>query len=211
MLYLIQLFLVLASVSSGAWGFTTSSRSSSLFSSTSIARPFPSNDRSAITRLFQSPDDESPSEDNTEDADDEEEPPIIATSTVKIDDGGSDLTDRFKYKVNALMGVFDPADAEADKEGAGNILNALLKFPVKYSFNVVGKTRGDEQLQDEFVQQVKAIVAQETGGEDGLVVQVTPRGKSFTKVIVEAEVDSAPIIQTVYQQLGALEMSVMQF
>lgn len=25
--------------------------------------------------------------------------PIIAQSTVKIDDGGSDLTDRFKYKV----------------------------------------------------------------------------------------------------------------
>ena len=30
---------------------------------------------------------------------DDEEEPVIAKSIVKIDDGGSDLTDRFKYKV----------------------------------------------------------------------------------------------------------------
>ena len=48
-----------------------------------------------------------------EDAGGEEEP--IIKSTVKIDDHGSDLTNRFKYKVNALMGVFDPANGVDDE------------------------------------------------------------------------------------------------
>lgn len=42
---------------------------------------------------------------------------------VKIDDGGSNLTDRFKYKVNALMGVFDPQGGADDERQDGNILN----------------------------------------------------------------------------------------
>ena len=35
---------------------------------------------------------------NSETAEDE----VIAQAVVKVDDGGSDLTDRFKYKVNAV-------------------------------------------------------------------------------------------------------------
>ena len=51
----------------------------------------------------------------------EEEP--IAKAVIKMDDGGSDLTNRFKYKVNALMGVFDPKDGVDDERQDGNILN----------------------------------------------------------------------------------------
>ena len=35
--------------------------------------------------------------------DDSADIPIIAQSTVKIDDGGSDLTDRFKYKASIVI------------------------------------------------------------------------------------------------------------
>jgi putative lipoic acid-binding regulatory protein len=137
----------------------------------------------------------------------------IMTTTVRMDDGGSNLTDRFKYKVNALMGVFDPADVEANNErGSGNILNALLDFPVNYSFNVVGKTRGDKTLEEEFIQQVKAIVLKGSGDdEENVLCQIIPRGKSFTKVTVEVQVDSAIIISSIYEQLEELEISVMQF
>jgi hypothetical protein len=55
-----------------------------------------------------------------EDSDDSE--PIFET-TVRIDDGGSNLTDRFKYKVNALMGTFDPQTDNDDERQDGNILN----------------------------------------------------------------------------------------
>jgi hypothetical protein len=40
------------------------------------------------------------------DDDDIDDMPIIAQSTVKIDDGGSDLTNRFKYKVRNIRFEF---------------------------------------------------------------------------------------------------------
>ena len=71
-----------------------------------------------------------------EDAGGEEEP--IVKSTVKIDDHGSDLTNRFKYKVNALMGVFDPANGVDDERQEGNILNGkAAKTASDYSTNSV--------------------------------------------------------------------------
>ena len=73
----------------------------------------------------------------------DDEGPIFSEATVKIDDGGSDLNDRFKYKVNALMGTYDPQNTEIDNESHnGNILNAMLNFPTDYTFNIVGKTSG---------------------------------------------------------------------
>ena len=42
-------------------------------------------------------------EGNAEEEEDLENMPIIAESTVKIDDHGSDLTDRFKYKVIPMI------------------------------------------------------------------------------------------------------------
>ena len=44
-------------------------------------------------------------------------------SVIRIDDHGSNLTDRFKYKVNALMGTFDPRSGVDDERQEGNILN----------------------------------------------------------------------------------------
>lgn len=71
------------------------------------------------------------SEDKSENP--KEEP--IVEATVKIDDGGSNLTDRFKYKVNALMGVFDPQDGVDDERQDGNILNGELEYYRPFIFN----------------------------------------------------------------------------
>jgi putative lipoic acid-binding regulatory protein len=134
-----------------------------------------------------------------------------AGSVVRIDDGGSNLTDRFKYKVNALMGTFDPP-AELDNENeTGHILNAMLQFPVTYSFNVVGRTSGDEAKKDVFVEQVKAAVTSISGPDQDMALRITPRGKSFTKVVIQAHVESAAMITSIYKELEQLEMSVMQF
>ena len=51
----------------------------------------------------------------------EEEPAV--ESVIRVNDHGSDLTDRFKYKVNALMGNFDPQTGVDDERQDGNILN----------------------------------------------------------------------------------------
>jgi putative lipoic acid-binding regulatory protein len=146
---------------------------------------------------------------------------VIQKGVVRIDDdganlrmidNGNDLTNRFTYKVNALMGVFDPKDGEMDNENeTGNILNAMLQFPVTYSFNVVGRTSGDEVKKDVFVEQVKAAVTSISGPDQDLNLIITPRGKSFTKVSVQANVESAAMIANIYKEFEQLEMSVMQF
>jgi hypothetical protein len=68
----------------------------------------------------------SESDESGQDNQEGEEEPIVQ-ATVKIDDGGSNLTNRFKYKVNALMGVFDPQDGDDDERQEGNILNGEPK------------------------------------------------------------------------------------
>jgi hypothetical protein len=68
----------------------------------------------------------SESDESGQDNQEGEEEPIVQ-ATVKIDDGGSNLTNRFKYKVNALMGVFDPQDGDDDERQEGNILNGETK------------------------------------------------------------------------------------
>ena len=143
--------------------------------------------------------------------------PILDTSKVRIDRSGSssvdDLSNRFKYKVQALMGAFDPADATVDNENHnGNILNAMLLFPVPYTFNAVGKTQGDQENMKTFVSQVESIVLQETGElQDRISTQITPRGSKFTKIAVSVEVQSGDMIAAIYAALEQLEMSVMQF
>lgn len=144
---------------------------------------------------------------------------ITETETVRIDDegavfrvndGGSDLTDRFKHKVHALMGTYDPPVDQDNENETGHIFNAMLEFPVTYSFNVVGRTSGDEGKKDVFVEQVKAAVTAISGPDD-MTLRITPRGKSFTKVVIEAKVESAVMITNIYKELEQLEMSVMQF
>lgn len=131
--------------------------------------------------------------------------------TVKIDDGGSDLTDRFKYKVNALMGTFDPANGDDDERQDGNILNAMLTFPIQFTFNAVGRTSGDAELKEKYIEEVKRVVGDMSGDTEGLIVQVTPRGKSFTRLAVLARVDSHVIINSIFDALDELEMTVMRY
>lgn len=141
---------------------------------------------------------------------DEDELPIMQ-STVYVDDGGSDLTDRFKYKVNALMGVFDPQTGTDDETQAGNILNAMLNFPTQFTFNVVGKTKGEDKLKQDYIDQVKKTVTSLSGDEDQFQCKITPRGKSFTRVSIQVRVDSAAVINSIYDELGKMEMTVMNY
>ena len=148
------------------------------------------------------------SDGTVEDDDDE---PMFTQSTVRIDDGGSNLTDRFKYKVNALMGVFDPANGVDDERQDGNILNAMLQFPTEFSFSAVGRTSGDDLLVEKYAQQVKEIVTALAGEEDNFQCRVTPRGKSFTRVSIKVRVDSAAVINSIYEELDKMEMTVMKY
>jgi len=152
-------------------------------------------------------------EGNFEDEEDLENMPMIAQSEVKIDDHGSDLTDRFKYKVNALMGNYAPSQPDADNEDTdGNILNALMNFPAPYAFNIVGKTKGEEALVDGYISKVKEIVgASSGGGDDILEFAVKPRGKNFTKITAEVMVESSGMINTIYDELAKLEETIMRF
>eukprot|EP00566_Odontella_aurita_P029453 CAMPEP_0113525678 /NCGR_PEP_ID=MMETSP0015_2-20120614/303_1 /TAXON_ID=2838 /ORGANISM="Odontella" /LENGTH=155 /DNA_ID=CAMNT_0000423887 /DNA_START=237 /DNA_END=704 /DNA_ORIENTATION=+ /assembly_acc=CAM_ASM_000160 len=150
--------------------------------------------------------------DNESQIGEEDDPPVIAESVVRIDDGGSDLTDRFKYKVNALMGNFDPpAGADDDENQNGNIISALLIFPVRYSFNVVGRTSGDEATKEQYVEAVKDIASSGSGDGDNLEMRITPRGKSFTRVSVSVMVDSATVINSIYDDLAAMDLTVMRY
>eukprot|EP00591_Stephanopyxis_turris_P012477 CAMPEP_0195520748 /NCGR_PEP_ID=MMETSP0794_2-20130614/17524_1 /TAXON_ID=515487 /ORGANISM="Stephanopyxis turris, Strain CCMP 815" /LENGTH=219 /DNA_ID=CAMNT_0040650167 /DNA_START=14 /DNA_END=673 /DNA_ORIENTATION=+ len=122
------------------------------------------------------------------------------------------MSNRFKYKVNALMGTFDPPSGPDDEKQDGNILNALLVFPTTHSFTVVGRTNGDEAIRDQFVNDVRSLVSGAAGGDaDSIQYKVTPRGKTFTRVCVEVTVDSAAIITSVYDSLGDLEQTVMRY
>ncbi|GFH54415.1 hypothetical protein CTEN210_10891 [Chaetoceros tenuissimus] len=142
---------------------------------------------------------------------DEVEEPVIATSTVKIDDHGSDLTDRFKYKMNALLGKFDPEIKDNDNESTdGNILNAMLNFPTEFEFNVVGRTKGETELAEEYVENVKQVILSHAGDEN-IECTVTPRGKSFTKVVAKARVESSTMITNIYEELASMESTVMRF
>jgi len=88
----------------------------------------------------------------------------------------------------------------------------MLTFPVDYTFNVVARTSGDEETQEQFVAQVKSIIGKATAtNADDAVCRITPRGKNFTKVIVQVQVESADVIASIYYELGELELSVMQF
>lgn len=121
-----------------------------------------------------------------------------------------DTSDRFRYKVHALMGDFDPPTEMDTENETGNILGAMLTFPTSYRFNAVGKTNGDAAIEERFVERMVHLVS-DTCGEDGLTFDVTPRGSKFTKVSVQATVESATMISAVYDELKNEETCVMQF
>lgn len=86
----------------------------------------------------------------------------------------------------------------------------MLRFPLEYTFHVVGKTGGDSDAQEEFVEQVRNIAITTTSTEE-VVCTTTPRGSKFTKVTIQVHVDNADVIASIYAQLEDLELSVMQF
>mmetsp|Transcript_6625 Transcript_6625/g.9465 ORF Transcript_6625/g.9465 Transcript_6625/m.9465 type:complete len:200 (+) Transcript_6625:105-704(+) len=149
------------------------------------------------------------SEDNA-DVDNDGDQDITAEATVRIDDGGSDLTDRFKYKVNALMGTYDPTNGVDDENQDGNIFNAMLNFPAEHTFNVVGKTNGEDDIRDAFVEDVKKMVSS-LSGEEKVDCRVTPRGNNYTRVKVQVSVESATMINTITTELNDMELTVMSF
>lgn len=141
--------------------------------------------------------------------------PIVATSMVKIDDGGSDLTDRFKYKMQALLGNFDPQTGEdTEADGQGRIISALTNFPTRFEFTVIGRTTngdGDDDAKEAYIERVKQIVGETSGSANTLECRVTPRGSNFVRVSVEVTVESAAIIGSVYDELDSLEATVMKY
>jgi len=149
---------------------------------------------------------------NTSSTGDDDDMPIVK-STVKIDDGGSDLTDRFKYTINALLGTFDDPHVTEDTEaaGQGNIVAALLNFPNRFTFTVVGKTNGDDEAKEAYIDQVKRIVGETSGSAHTLELRVTPRGANFVRVSVEVTVESGAIINTIYDELSNVEATVMKY
>jgi len=137
-------------------------------------------------------------------------------ATMKIDDGGSNLTDRFKYKVHALMGDYDPVEGVTDDEDqGGNIMKALITFPIQHVFDVVGRVSSADDTNDDdnnkdYADKVKTIVFDTTGDAD-IECEIIPRGKKFVKVQCKAMVESTTMINTIYEELGQMESTVMKF
>lgn len=86
----------------------------------------------------------------------------------------------------------------------------MLNFPLRYTFNVVGKTDGNDTTRQEYVEQVKHVVL-ETSGDNEATWEILPRGSKFTKVQCEVEVQSATMINTIYKDISNLERTVMRF
>jgi putative lipoic acid-binding regulatory protein len=140
-----------------------------------------------------------------------DETSIVPPAVVTIDDGdGSDLTDRFKYKVHALMGTYDaPSGVVDDENQMGNILDKMLQFPTKYTFSVVGKTENVNH--GDYANEVELALISVLGSNAQVEMMVVPRGKKFTKVTATVQVDSASVISYIYDKLEALDATVMKF
>jgi putative lipoic acid-binding regulatory protein len=141
-----------------------------------------------------------------------DETSIVPPAVVTIDDGddGSDLTDRFKYKVHALMGTYDaPSGVVDDENQMGNILDKMLQFPTKYTFSVVGKTENINH--GDYANEVELALISVLGCNAQVEMMVVPRGKKFTKVTATVTVDSASVISYIYEKLEALDATVMKF
>ena len=151
-------------------------------------------------------------EDNSASTEDAATETMVSPAAITMDDGGSDLTDRFKYKVHALMGTYDLPEGKVDDENQmGNILGAMLTFPTEYTFSVVGKNAESEDPCDNYSRKVRAVIESVLGESTNMEMRVKPRGKRFTKVSIKVTVDSAAAISTIYEELDALKATVMKF
>ena len=119
------------------------------------------------------------------------------------------------------MGSFDPPSGKIDDENQmGNILGAMLQFPTEYTFSVVGKTHIDNDSLvdgkikspvDIYANEVKRVLMSVVGPDATMETRVVPRGEKFTRVSVKVIVDSAAMISSIYEELDAIESTVMKF
>ena len=115
-----------------------------------------------------------------------------------------------EFKVHALMGSYDPAPGAVDDENQmGSIIGKMLEFPTLYTFTTVGRTESVDG--DVYADEVKLALTSVLGSNAKMELRVVPRGKKFTRVSAKVTVDSASVISSIYEELGALEATVMKF
>jgi putative lipoic acid-binding regulatory protein len=106
------------------------------------------------------------------------------------------------------MGTYDPPPGTTDDENQiGNIIGGLLQFPTDYTFSVVGKTND----QDAYANDVKSVMESILGSEARMETRVVSRGSKFTRVSVKVSVESAAMITSIYDELDAMELTIMKF
>lgn len=109
------------------------------------------------------------------------------------------------------MGDYDPPTPDTNNERIdGNILSALLNFPCKYDFNVVGKADVGSLAADEYANQVQKIISGSTGDEN-VLCRMKPRGRKYIKLTLTATVESSAMITDIFNQISDLENTVMRF
>lgn len=128
-------------------------------------------------------------------------------------------------QVHALMGTYDtPVGVIDDENQTGRIIGAVLNFPTEYTFSVVGKTTttsiatvattNTEECDNgggDYVNSVKLALTSILGSDAKMELRVVPRGTKFTRVSAKVIVESANIISSIYEELGALDGTVMKF
>jgi len=123
-------------------------------------------------------------------------------------------------QVHALMGTYDtPAGVIDDENQTGRITGSLLNFPTEYTFSVVGKTpttsaattNNNDNGGEDYANSVKFALTSILGSDAKIELRVVPRGTKFTRVSAKVTVDSANIISSIYEELGALDGTVMKY
>ena len=111
------------------------------------------------------------------------------------------------------MGTYDPPDGVDDDENqTGYITGAMLQFPAEYTFSVVGRSVSAEGGDGEgYAGQVESALASVLGPDAKLEMRVVPRGKKFVRVSTTVTVESASVIRSIYEELGALDGTVMKY
>ncbi len=108
------------------------------------------------------------------------------------------------------MGSYDPAPGAVDDENQmGSIIGKILQFPTAYTFSVVGRT--EFVAGDVYANEVKLALSSVLGSDAEMELRVVTRGKKFTRVSAKVTVDSSSIIKKIYEELGALDATVMKF
>jgi hypothetical protein len=108
------------------------------------------------------------------------------------------------------MGTYDPSPGAIDDENQmGSIIGKMLEFPTVYTFTAVGRT--ESIAGDLYANQVKSALASVLGSDAKMELRIVPRGEKFTRISAKVTVDSASVISSIYEELGAIEATVMKF